>query len=186
MDDKELVELYWERDERAITETEQRFGSYCRAIAYRIIGTEEDAEECVSDVLLRAWNTIPPQKPERLDTFLGKITRNLAIDYKRKSNAVKRGSGEYDLAYQELERCLQSGNDPAEQIEAQELVAFIEEFLLSLPTTERRVFLRRYWHFQSIAEISAQLSFSEAKTRTMLYRTRKKLRTYLKNRGVIL
>lgn len=186
MDDRELIDLYWDRDEKAIAETERRFGSYCLAIAYRIVGTKEDAEECVSDTWLRAWNSIPPQRPERMDAFLGKITRNLAIDRKRHGDAAKRGSGEYALAYQEIEPFLQSRDDPVEQMEAQELTEHIESFLLSLPVMERRVFLRRYWHFQSVGEISEQLGYSVSKTRTMLYRTRKKLRTYLKNRGVIL
>ena len=186
MDDRELIELFWNRDEQAISETEKRFGSYCRAIAYRITGTREDAEECVSDAWLRAWNSIPPQRPTRLDAFLGKITRNLAIDRKRQSDAAKRGGGEYALAWQEMEPFLKSRDDPAKQIEAQELTAHIEAFLLALPVMERRVFLRRYWHFQSIEEISEQLGYSVSKTRTMLYRTRKKLRTFLKNRGVIL
>ena len=186
MDDMRLIDLFFARNEAALSETESRYGSYCLSVASRILPMRQDAEEVVNDVYLSLWKTIPPQRPERMDAFLGKITRNLAIDRKRHGDAAKRGSGEYALAYQEIEPFLQSRDDPVEQMEAQELTEHIESFLLSLPVMERRVFLRRYWHFQSVGEISEQLGYSVSKTRTMLYRTRKKLRTYLKNRGVIL
>ena len=185
MEDSQIIELYWKRDESAIQETINQYGSYCHSIAFRITNCQEDADECVSDTWLRAWNSIPPKRPTRLATFLGKITRNLAIDRCRNREAKKRGGCEYNVAYHELENCLSGKTEPSAVIEQQELVRYIEEFLLTLPVKERRVFILRYWHFKTVSEIAWQYGYSVSKTSMMLHRTRKKLRTYLMNRGVL-
>ena len=185
MEEHELLELYRTRDERAIGETDRRYGACCRAVAFRITGSREDAEECVSDALLRAWDSIPPAMPENLEAFLGKLTRNAAIDRKRYNEAAKRGGGACAEVWNEMEGCLSGRNDPAERMEQRELTACIEAFLLTLPAETRRVFLRRYWHFQTIGEIAGAMGFTETKTRSMLHRSRKKLRAYLKKRGVL-
>lgn len=185
MEDDKIVTLYWNRDERAIHYTDEKYGTYCSSIAYRILGNHEDADESVNDTYLHAWNTIPPTRPNRLSLFLGKITRNLAIDMRRKNSAQKRSSGEYDLALEELEYCLSSSSDPEEALLHSELSAYIDEFLRSLPVPQRRVFIRRYWHFCSIQEISAQYGYSLSKTKSMLYRTRNSLHEYLSEKGVI-
>ena len=186
MDDKTIVELYWHRDERAITYTDQKYGQYCGAIAYRILGNQEDADESVNDTYLRAWNTIPPTRPSRLSVFLGKITRNLAIDRWRRTTAQKRGAGNYELALEELQYCISGSADLEQQLLHEELSHWINQFLQELPLAHRRVFIRRYWHFCSIPEIATQYGYSVAKTRSILYRTRKRLRDFLAEKGVML
>ena len=185
MKDREIVDLYWQRSEMAISETADKYGNYCHTIAYNILESTEDSEECVNDTWLSAWNSMPDKRPERLSPFLGKITRNLAIDRCRNREAKKRGGCEYNVAYHELENCLSGKTEPSAVIEQQELVRYIEEFLLTLPVKERRVFILRYWHFKTVSEIAWQYGYSVSKTSMMLHRTRKKLRTYLMNRGVL-
>ena len=184
MEDDKIIMLYWNRDERAIHYTDVKYGTYCNAIAYRNLGNHEDADESVSDTYLHTWNTIPPTRPSKLSLFLGKITRNIAIDLRRKNGAKKRGSGEYDLALEELEYCLSGDSDPEEAMMQSELRAFIDDFLASLPVAQRRVFIRRYWHFCSVQEIAEQYGYSLSKTKSILFRTRNSLRDFLSERGV--
>lgn len=185
MDDKEIVTLFWDRDERAIYFTDQKYGTYCSTISYRILGNREDAVEAVNDTYLRVWNAIPPKRPTRLGPYLGRIIRNLSIDLRRKISAQKRGGGEYEAALEELDQCLGKGTDPEEALLQSELTEYINEFLQSLPAAQRRVFIRRYWHLCSVSEIANQYGYSIAKTRSMLYRTRLCLHTYLQERGVM-
>lgn len=185
MEDEQIISLYWQRNEAAIAHTEAKYGAYCQSIAYRILEDAHDAEETVNDTYLRTWNTIPPQWPSNLTTYLGKITRNLAIDRRRRRRTKKRGSGAYEVALEELSSCLAGGDSPEELAVASELTACIDSFLGQLPSAERRVFIRRYWHFCSISEIAAQYGYSLTKTKTMLYRARKQLRQYLVERGVM-
>ena len=184
MDDEKIVALYWSRDERAIRCTDEKYGAYCGAIAYRILGNHEDADESVSDTYLHAWNSIPPTRPGKLSLFLGRLTRNLAIDRKRKNDAQKRGGSQYDVALEELEYCLSSQSDPEQALIGSELSCLIGEFLSSLPAAQRRVFIRRYWHFCSVQEIAQQYGYSLAKTKSMLFRTRNALAKFLTERGV--
>ena len=183
MEDRCIVELYWQRDESAIAETETKYGKYLHRIAYRILQDAGDAEECVNDTCYAAWNAMPPHCPSVLSAFLGKITRRISIDLLRKKNAEKRGSGEYALALEELEECI-SGSDNVEEIaEREELKNRINSFLRSLPAAERNVFMCRYWYMESVSEIAKRSGFSESKVKSMLYRTRNKLRTMLEKEG---
>ncbi len=183
--DEHIVELYWRRCESAIAETANKYGNYCCSIAYNILHNTEDAQECVNDTYLDAWNNIPPHKPNLLSAFLGKITRRISIDRWRKKNAEKRGGGEMDLVLDELEDCLSDRMDVETVIEQQEMMRIIGEYLEELPVTERRVFLRRYWYMESISVISNDFGFTESKTVSMLCRTRKKLRLKLESEGYI-
>lgn len=185
MDDDRIVELYWERSESAISETAKKYGDYCHYIAYNILYNREDAEESVNDTWLDAWNNMPPHKPSILSTFLGKITRRISIDKWRRKHAGKRGGGEMALVLDELEDCVSAPTDVETVIEQQEMTRVIKEYLDSLPTTERRVFLRRYWYMDSIAGIARDFDFSESKTASMLHRTRQKLRDKLESEGYL-
>lgn len=183
MEDKQIVELFWGRDERAIEEAERRHGGLCRVLALRILGDEQDAEECVSDALLAAWGSIPPQRPEKLAAYLARLTRNHALRRRRDAGRIKRGGAQYDLAFEELDECLPGREDVERTLEQRELRTVIAAFLRGLPRTERRLFLCRYWYFDSIAELSRSFGFSESKVKSMLGRCRGKLRRYLEREG---
>mgnify|MGYP003292591242 CR=1 FL=1 len=179
MDDARIVALYWERSDEAIPETASKYGSYLASISQNILANREDADECVNDTYHDAWNAMPPHRPSILSTFLGKITRRISIDRWRKLNAEKRGGGEPALALDELEECV-SGSDSIEnEIERKELAKLLNNFLNTLPITERRVFLCRYWYMDSIQSIAQHFGFSQSKVASMLHRTRAKLRAVL-------
>ena len=183
MDDGGIVQLYWDRDERAIPETAAKYGAYCAQIARNILGNPEDAEECVNDTYLRAWNAIPPARPNTLSTFLGKITRNLSINRAAKRNAAKRGGGEYPAVLDELSE-LVSGGDSAEQaFSRRELVRAIDAFLGGLSAKKRGIFVRRYWYFDSVSDIARRFGMTEANVSVTLHRLRGQLRDHLAERG---
>lgn len=185
MDDKEILKLYRERSDRAIRETEKKYGSYCYRIAYNILSCREDSQECVNDAYLAAWNTIPPKAPGILATYLGKLTRYISLDRWKLRNAYKRGGGEVALALEELGDCVSDGNTPEQEYEKKELAAFFNRFLLGLSDTERRVFLCRYWYLEPTGSIGACFGFSDTKVRSMLHRIRKKLRTAMEKEGLL-
>ena len=141
MDDELIVQLYWDRSENAISETDRKYGAYCNSIAYGILQSKEDAEESVNDTYMDAWNSMPPHRPSILSTFLGKITRRISIDRWRTMNRIKRGKGEITLALEELEQCIAGGQSPQREIEKRELAEAINRFLDLLPAEQRRVFL---------------------------------------------
>lgn len=183
MNDSQIIELFFRRSERAISETDARYGAYCYSIANNILYNRQDSEECVSDTYLQAWNHIPPTRPRRLSAYLGRITRSLAIDVWRERHTVKRGRGQMDLAIQELDRTLSSGEYLEEQMVRTELTAEIDRFLRGLGETERQVFVCRYWYMDPVAQIAREFGFTESKTAAMLMRTRKKLKAYLLEKG---
>lgn len=185
LEDDRIVELFWQRSETAIRETAAKYGGYCRYIAYNILYNREDAEESVNDTYLDAWNCMPPHRPSVLSTFLGRITRRISIDRWRRKHADKRGGGEMDLVLEELENCAADSKTVEEEIEERETARMIREFLDTLPSVERRVFLRRYWYLDSIASIARDFDFSESKTASMLYRIRQKLRKKLESEGYL-
>lgn len=183
MEDSVIVELYWQRDERAISETANRYNGYCYSIAYNILSNREDAEESVSDTWLAAWNSIPPHRPNLLATFLGKITRHISIDRWRSKGAAKRGGGQVTLALEELSECLSDGNTMDSAMERKEVLHQLNRFLDGLSKTERSVFLCRYWYLDSVGTIAKNFSFSETKVTSMLYRLRQKFRKQLEKEG---
>ena len=186
MNDSQIVALYFDRDQRAIEETAAKYGNYCYCIANNILNNREDAEEAVSDTYLGAWNAIPPHRPAMLSTFLGKITRRIALNRWSKSRTRKRGSGEVVLALEELSEYLSDGNMPENAIENAELTQILNRFLRKLPKEERQVFLCRYWYLDPIADISNRFGFSQSKVKSMLARTRLKLRATLTKEGIAL
>ena len=183
MEDKEIVRLYWERNERAIKESSVKFGRYCFQIAYNILANKEDADESVNDTWLKAWECIPPHFPKVLAAFLGKITRHISLNKWYAKNRKKRGGGQVCIALEELEECISAGNEVEKSIEHKELLRLINHFLETLPETERDLFVCRYWFFASIQELSEKFSFSESKTKSMLFRIREKLRICLEKEG---
>lgn len=186
MEDSQIVALYFQRSERAIDETAKKYGKYCYHIAYNILRNREDTEETVSDTYLGAWATIPPHKPVVLSTFLGKIARRTAIKRYQHSRTQKRGGGEVALALEELSEFLSDGQNPESTIENAELTKLLNDFLRALPKEERSVFVCRYWYFDSIETIAERFGFSQSKVKSMLARTRKKLRATLQQEGITL
>ena len=183
MEDRQIIELYFDRNEQAIAETQKKYGAYCHTVAIGILTSREDAEECVNDTYLHAWNAIPPQRPQFLSAFLAKITRNLAISRYRSTHREKRGAGQLPLALEELQNCLpaSTGGDPAEDLALREA---LNDFLRNLPEPSRGIFLRRYWFVRSVAEIAAEMGMKESRVKMILLRTREKLREHLAREGI--
>ena len=184
MEDAAIVDLYWQRSDQAISETDRKYGKYCHTIAYNICANNEDAEECVNDTWFSAWNMMPDKRPSILSTFLGYITRNFALDRFKAKNAQKRGGGETPLALEELENCIPSLANVEQRYEEKELEAAIDRFVSALPQTDRRMFIARYWFLAPISEISEKMGCSQSKTKMTLFRTRNKLRMYLEEEGL--
>ncbi len=186
MEDERIIDLYWARQEQAIVETDQKYGNYCRSISLHILNSQEDTEECVNDTWLRAWDSMPPKRPDFLAAFLGKIVRNLAISRYRMSHAQKRGSGETDLLLMELEECIPSAKSVEEEIEGKETAASINRFLAEIDAESRNIFVRRYFYVDSIREIAERFEISESKVKSQLFRMRNRLRDHLEKEGVVL
>lgn len=183
MEDKEIIDLYLAREERAIQETDGKYGKYCFSIANNILESPEDSQECVSDTYLAAWNNIPPRLPAVLATFLGKITRNISLNRWRNRSAYKRGGGQVTLALEELEECLTTGESAEDKVMKKELLRSLNRFLGGLPDTERNIFVCRYWYLDSTEDIASRFGFSKSKVTSMLHRTRGKLRRHLEKEG---
>ena len=180
MEDQKIVELYWERSESALEETRKKYGRYCHSIAYRILNSDPDAEECVNDTYLRAWESMPPQKPTFLQGFLGAITRNLALNRYDYNRAGKRDA--LQTIAQEYWESVPSGELPL--VEQIELRRVINAFLATLPPKTRTVFLRRYWYACPIREIAQGMGMSESNVKVMLHRTRQAFKEYLEKEGI--
>ena len=185
MEDKQIVDLYWERSEQAIPETEKKYGAYCYSIAQRILNVKEDSEECVNDTWLGAWNSMPENRPSFLAPYLAKLTRWLSLSRLREKNRLKRGGGEATLAWEELNEQFDSGSNVERDVELKELTRILNEFLHGLDKQKREIFLARYWHMASIGEIAQMSGFSEGKIKTMLFRLRQKLWTELEGQGYV-
>lgn len=183
MEDNQIIQLYWDRDERAIASTAEKYGGYCTSIARNILGNQEDTEECVNDTYLQAWNAIPPHRPQRLALFLGKITRNLALNRYQCSTAEKRGGGQLPAVLEELAECIPDRGTVEQAYDRQELIAAINGFLEMLPPEKRNLFVCRYWYTDSVAAVAARFGRKEGATAMALSRIRKDLRRYLQERG---
>ncbi|MBR5201842.1 MAG: sigma-70 family RNA polymerase sigma factor [Clostridia bacterium] len=183
MQDEKIVELYWQRDESAIHETQEKYETYLYKIAYNILSDEEDSMESVNDTYLAAWNSMPPHRPNVLSTYLGKLTRRISIDIFRKRNRVKRQSSEYALSLTELEDCISSNDSPEKDYEAQVLGEVINTFLHTLSNDARNVFIGRYYFLDSVKDVANYCGISEAKAKALLFRTRNSLKEYLIKEG---
>ncbi|SDA12207.1 RNA polymerase sigma-70 factor, ECF subfamily [Ruminococcus sp. YE71] len=180
LEDSEIIALYFERNERAISETESKYGALCRSISVRIVGDSRDAEECVSDTYLKVWNSIPPQKPDSLAAFLSKIVRNLSLDVFRRKGAQKRG-GDEDIPFEELSECIP---DRAEEAENDAVREVLEKFLETLPKEQRVFFMRRYYFGEPLAEIAARYGVSANSLGVTMHRLRKRFGKMLTDSGV--
>ncbi|WP_312643322.1 sigma-70 family RNA polymerase sigma factor [Hydrogenoanaerobacterium sp.] len=166
MDDEMIIDLYWERSESAISETSKKYGSYCRSIAYNILADYLDVEECENDTYVAAWNTIPPTRPKILKSFLGRLMRNIALDRYDYNKAQKRNN-EFDILLSELGDCI-AGQDTESKYESGYVAKSISDFLRSIDTQSRLVFIRRYWYSDSINDISVGFGMSVSKTKSLL------------------
>lgn len=185
MEDKKIIELYFDRNEEAIKLTDKKYGKHCYCIAYRILGNTLDAAECKNDTLLAVWNSIPPARPASFSAFIATLARRNAIDKSRHKNATSRGGKEYLTAFEELAECIPDSNDLDDTIDAKELGSIISAFLRRLPKDEQTVFVRRYWYFESIKDIAARYGFSSGKVKMMLSRTRNRLLLQLEKENVL-
>ena len=184
MNDEQIIQLFFTRNEDAIRQTDDRYGAKLTRLSENIVGSREDAQECVNDTYLKAWNTIPPRKPNIFSAFLGKITRHISIDRWRKQSAQKRGGKEMIFALDELGECMDENTLEA-TVSQRELTRILNDFLTGLPETERNVFLSRYWYMDSIDTIVKITGFSQSKVTSMLHRTRNKLRKRLSEEGYV-
>ncbi len=183
MDDQKIVQLYWDRNEQAISATSAKYGAYCTSIANNILGNNEDAEECVNDTYLNAWNSMPPHKPNVLSTFLGKITRNLSLNRYKHDTAEKRGGCQLAVVLDELSDYISDKDDVEQEIDRKELVNAINSFLATISDNKRNIFVCRYWYFDSISEIGARFNMTENNVSVTLNRLRMQLHNYLLERG---
>lgn len=179
MDDSKIIDLYFSRDETAIEETSRKYGAYCYTVANNILSSHEDAEECVNDAWMRAWNSIPPQRPQVLKLFLLRITRNISLDRLKAVKAKKRGGGETELAIEELSECIPGEGDVIDELIGDELSWLIRKFVHSLPDLERAIFVRRYFFLDSVQAVADRYGMSEGSVMTRLSRTRKKLKALI-------
>ena len=182
MDDLQIIELYFARDEHAIKETDRKYGKTCFRVAYNLLSNNEDSEECVNDTYLTVWNKIPPTRPNNFSAFICKITRNLSLKRLEISNAMKR-SADAVISLSEIEATMPD-NHIAPDIEDEELGKLISAFLWSEKELDRNVFLRKYWFFDSISDIAERYSMNENSVKSMLFRSRNRLREFLKKEGI--
>ena len=175
MTDQDIVNLYWQRSDQAVPETDRVYGAYCHMVAYNLLRSPEDAEESVNDTWLAAWNAIPPERPLNLKAYLGKLTRNIAISRLRRQGCLKRGGGAAALALEELSECLPGSFEVERIVEAREMCSCIERFLEKLGERERVIFVGRYFYVLTLEEIAERLRMKPATVKTVLYRTRNKL-----------
>ena len=183
MDDAKIVQLYWDRNEQAIPVTANKYGNYCTSISINILGNREDAEECVNDTYMNAWNSIPPHRPNILSTFLGKIVRNLSIKRYKHNTADKRGGGPAIVVLDEIAEFVSDTDSAEQEIDRKELVKAIDSFLDRLPANKRNIFICRYWYFDSVSDIANRFGMTENNVSVTLNRLRLKLHNYLLERG---
>ena len=183
MEDAEIVELYWARDEDAVGQTKTKYGAYLNRVAYNILSDLEDSQECVSDTLLAAWRSMPDNRPKNLRTYLGKITRQVSIDLYRRRNRMKRYASEYAISMEELGDSFTDGRTPEDELNARLLTETVNRFLRTLPDEARNTFIGRYYFFDSVKNVARYCGMSESKCKSMLYRTRQSLKVYLQKEG---
>ena len=186
MEDQQIIDLFWERSESAITAATEKYGPYCRKIAENILESKEDAEECVNDTWLLAWKNIPPDRPARLAAYLGKITRNLSLNRVKYHATQKRGSGRTELVLSELEDCIPAPNSVEKEMDDRFLKDAIERYLCALPAEKRRIFILRYWYMMPVKEIAKACGMSQSKIASLLFRMRKELKVHLEKEGIFL
>lgn len=186
MKDSDIINLYWEREEKAIAATAEKYGSYCYSIAYNILYNHEDAEECVNNTYLGAWDSMPPHRPDCLSVWLGKITRNISLNRYKQYHTKKRGCGQAELVLTELEECIPSQENVEQVVDEMVFVEAINRFLYAQPEQKRNIFIRRYWYLSPIRDIAKVYGMSESKAASLLFRMRNKLKAYLEKEEILL
>lgn len=184
MEDQEIIDLYISRSQNAISETENKYGSYCRTIAHNILYDKGESEECVNDSYFRTWKSIPPTIPKIFKAFVGKITRNTALNMYEKKTAAKRNRGQVALSLDELAECIDSETDTVAKIERSETIAALNEFLEGLDKNKRIYFMQRYFYMTPIKEIAEKNGITEGALKTMLSRIRADLKKYISEKGL--
>lgn len=182
MEDRQIIDLFFDRNEAAVTETANKYGALCLGVAYNILGSRADAEECVNDTYMGLWNAIPPARPENLKNFVCRVARNLSLKKLRHNSAQKRDRG-LEVSLSELEDILPD-DAVTPGISDGELSGLMNEFLRTVDADARNVFIRKYWFFDPIRDIARMYGFSEGKVKTLLFRTREKLKVFLNEKGV--
>ena len=183
MEDERIVELFWQRDEDAVTQTERKYGAYCYAVAFNVLSVREDAEECVSDAYRRAWDSIPPERPKLLRAWLGKVTRNLALNLWNKNHTQKRYSG-FEQLFGELEDCVPASGNVERSVDSAELGRVISEWLREQSELDRVLFVRRYWQGEALNALADEWGVSQNKLAQKMLRLRRSLRSALEREGV--
>lgn len=184
MTDNEIIDMYFARSEDAISETDKKYGAYCRGITYSILGSHEDSEECVNDTYLKVWDSIPPKRPKKFGAFLSAIARNIALNRRRGHSTMKRGGGVTEAIYDEISECVADDTTVEQEYDDRELVRTLNAFLAGLGPEKQKIFMKRYYHFRSVSEIAQEMGISEEKVKTTLHRTREKLKKYLEKEGI--
>jgi len=185
MDDVQIVDLYWNRDERALEETDIKYGRYLKKISSNILAQDEDISECVNDTYMRAWNSMPQHRPSRIGVYLGKIIRGISIDLLRKKGAEKRGGKQFSISLSELEECVDGAPSAEEKLDEKLLGEAISRYLYTLPAESRTVFVCRYFFCDSIEDIAKCKGCSQSKIKSLLFRTRKGLKAFLESEGFL-
>lgn len=183
MEDHQIIKLFWDRDENAVTETSKKYGAYCYSIVKNMLQNKEDSDECVNDTYLNAWNALPPHKPNCFSVFLGKITRNLAFDRYHFNHAQRRGGGETAVVLDEIAEIVSDTHDVEQAVDSRELARAINEFLSELPADKRKLFVLRYWYTEKVSVVAKQLGMTENACSVQLSRIRNKLRKHLRDGG---
>ena len=179
MEDAEILRLFAARDELAVAKIQQLYGNQCRRLAERILGSREDAEECVSDACFQLWNTIPPERPDNLQAYLTTVTRNLALNRLKHNQRLRRGGGQTAAVLDELEECIPSADSVEQEYDRRAFIEALERFLDTLSADARKIFVQRYWNMHSCKEIAEAYQMTEVKVRVTLTRTRSKLKLFL-------
>ena len=183
MTETEIVNLYWQRSELAIEESDKKYGKYCFAIAYAILGEAEEADESVNDTWFAGWNSMPPKRPDSLKAYLGKLCRHISISKLRKHKSLKRGGGEAAVAVEELEECIPNNCNVQHEVEMKELGMKLNIFVRDLGEKERNIFVARYWYALPVCDIALKLGLKESTVKTSLFRNREKLKKFLEKGG---
>lgn len=184
MEDQFILDLFWVRSEQAVTEVADKYGKFCTGVSMQILHSEVDAEECVNDTWLHAWNSIPPSRPSILKAYLGKITRNLSLDRWKRNTAQKRGGSQVELMLEELGDCIPSVDSVQVEVETKAIAEIISRFLKEQPEMSRWLFVRRYWYGDPISELAHKNKMTESYVKTHLFRLRQKLKQRLEDEGV--
>ena len=184
MNDDRIIKLYFERSEDAITETDKKYGGACRSVAYNILGSHEDSEECTNDTYMKVWDAIPPKKPVKLGAFVVTIARNLALDMYKAANRIKYGRGYKSVDFDEIALCLPAKESVESEVDRKAVLNEVEKFLSKQPRDKQIMFIRRYFYCSTYAEIAGDLNTSEDRVRKTLVRMREKLREHLEKEGI--